>query len=252
LPEKIEILVLLAEDRDEESRNCALRTLESWPPKELQQVLSASSTPAAVLEFAAYNLAPSHKELRDCLLQNPSLSPPLREWIETIASLFAEAEASDSSEAALSAKGENPSGEEELQKRLTPLQKIQRMSALQKIKAALIGSPDERLILVRDPNKTVARAVLQSPKLSEREVENFASMKDVSEDILRTIARNRKFAKTYTVVRALVNNPRTPIDLGLPLLNHINEHDLKLLALNRNVSDVIRTTSEKFLKRKKH
>jgi hypothetical protein len=77
-------------------------------------------------------------------------------------------------------------------------------------------------------------------------------MKDVSEDILRTILRTRKFAKNYSVLRALINNPRTPIDVGLPLLNHINDHDLKSLALNRNVSDVIRTTADKFLKRKKH
>jgi hypothetical protein len=182
------------------------------------------------------------------------LSPPLREWIETIAALFAEAEADEFSEGPLPilADDENSSREEEPQKRTTVLQRIQHMSAVQRIKAALIGSPEERLILVRDPNKTVARAVLQSPKLSEREVENFASMKDVSEDILRTIARSRKFAKNYAVVRALVNNPRTPIDVGLPLLNHINDHDLKSLALNRNVSDVIRTTADKFLKRKKH
>ena len=254
LPEKIEILVLLAEDRDEETRNCALHNLESWPLKELQQVVSDSSTPVAVLEFAAYNLAPGRKELRGALLQNQGLSPPLREWIETITSLFAEAEASESTEAPLSvaADDESASREKEPQKKTSVLQKIQQMSAVQRIKAALIGSQDERLILIRDPNKTVSRAVLQSPKLSEREVENFASMKDVSEDILRTIARSRKFAKNYSVVRALVNNPRTPIDLGLPLLNHINDHDLKWLALNRNVSDVIRTTADKFLKRKKH
>ena len=63
LPEKIEILVLLAVDRDEESRNSAFHTLESWPPEELQQVLSNPSTPVAVLEFVAYNLAPGRKEL---------------------------------------------------------------------------------------------------------------------------------------------------------------------------------------------
>ena len=106
------------------------------------------------------------------------------------------------------------------------------------------------MILVRDPNRLVVRAVLQSPKLSDHEAENFASMKDVSEEILRLIVRSRKFMKSYAVVRALVNNPRTPIDVGLPLLHHINDRDLKWLALNRNVSDVIRSMAEKFIKRK--
>jgi hypothetical protein len=124
------------------------------------------------------------------------------------------------------------------------------MSAVQKVKAALTGSQEERMILVRDSNKVVARAVMQSPKLSDHEVENFASMKDVCEEALRLIALNRKFMKIYVVVRALVNNPRTPIDVGLQLLPQINDRDLKGLVLNRNVSHVIRHTGEKIIRRK--
>ena len=75
-------------------------------------------------------------------------------------------------------------------------------------------------------------------------------MKNVGEEVLRLIAMNRKFMKNYGVVRALVNNPRTPIDVGLPLLNRINDRDLKWLVLNRNVADVIRTTAEKIIRRK--
>jgi hypothetical protein len=255
LPEKIEILVLLAGDRDEGIRNCACQTLESWPPEELQQVVPDPSTPAAVLEFVAYNLAPGRKELGDALLRNPSLPGPLREWIETVAALFAEAESSEFLEAPLTLpsadEDSDPSREEGVEKKLTVHQRIRRMSPVQKIKTALLGSQEERLILVRDPNKLVARAVLQSAKLSDHEIESYASMKDVSEEILRRIVLSRKFTKNYAVVRALLNNPRTPIDVGLPLLHHINERDLKALALNRNVSDVIRTTADKFFRRKK-
>ena len=255
LQEKIEILVLLAVDRDEESRDSAFHTLESWPPEELQQVLSNPSTPVALLEFVAYNLAPGRKELGDALLRNPSLPGQLREWIETTAALFAEAESSESSQGPvpLQAAGEdiNSSPEEGgAQNKATLLQSIRRMSAVQRIKAALTGSQEERTILVRDPNKLVARAVLQSPKVSDHEVENFASMKDVSEEVLRLIVLSRRFMKNYAVVRALLNNPRTPIDAGLPLLHHLNDRDLKWLAVNRNVSDVIRTTADKFIKRK--
>jgi hypothetical protein len=254
LQEKIEILVLLAVDRDEESRNSAFHTLESWPPEELQQVLTNPSTPVAVLEFVAYNLAPGRKELGDALLRNPSLPGWLRDWIEDTAALFAEAESSESSEAPapLQSADEdgNSSREPGPQKKVTVLQRIRLMSAVQKIKAALSGSQEERMILVRDPNRLVARAVLQSPKLSNHEVESFASMKDVSEEVLRLIVLSRKFMKNYAVIRALVNNSRTPIDVGLPLLHHINDRDLKWLAFNRNVSDVIRITADKFIKRK--
>ena len=40
------------------------------------------------------------------------------------------------------------------------------------------------MILVRDSNRLVARAVMQSPKLSEHEVETYASMKDICEERL--------------------------------------------------------------------
>ena len=254
LQEKIEILVLLAGDRDEESRNSAFHTLESWPPEELQRELSNPSTPVAVLEFVAYNLVPGRKELGDALLGNPSLPGQLREWIEETAALFAEAETSQSAEALAplqSADEDGESSREEIpQKRATVVQRIHRMSAVQKVKTALIGSQEERMILVRDPNRAVARAVLQSPKISDHEVENFASMKDVSDEVLRRIALSRKFMKSYAVLRALVNNPRTPIDVGLPLLRRINDPDLKWLVLNRNVADVVRNAAQRRINQK--
>lgn len=125
------------------------------------------------------------------------------------------------------------------------------MTVVQKVKAALTGSQEERMILARDSNKLVARAVMQSPKLSEHEVETYASMKDVCEEALRLIALNRRYMKLYVVVRALVNNPRTPIDVGVHLVPRINDYDLKWLALNRNVPDTIRHMAERIIQRKK-
>ncbi len=254
LQERIEILVILASGGEEESQSTALHTLQSWPPEELQQVLRDPATPADVLDFAAKNLAPDRKELGDALLQNSGLPDLLREWLQDALALLAEAEASESSEGStpLPPPGENAdsSQAEAKQKATTVLQKTQRMSVVQKVKAALTGSQEERLILVRDSNKLVSRAVMQSPKLSEHEVENFASMKDICEEALRLIAMNRKYMKLYVVVRALVNNPRTPIDVSLPLLKRANDQDLKWLVLNRNVPDVIRHSAEKMVRRK--
>jgi hypothetical protein len=254
LQERIEILVVLAAGGDEESRLSAFHTLQSWPPKELQEVLRNPSTPVAVLGFVAENLAPGCKELGDALLRNPSLPGELREWLENIEVLFAEAESSESFEEPVSlppaGQDADSSPEEEQQKQATVLQRTQRMTVVEKVRAALTGSQEERMILIRDSNKVVARAVMQSPKLSDHEVEKFAAMKDVGEEVLRLIAANRRFRKTYVVIRALVNNPRTPIDLGLRLLKHTNDKDLKWVALNRNVSQVIRRTAEKIIQQK--
>ena len=254
LQEKIEILVLLASGVESEDQSTALQTLQSWPPAELQQVLQDSTTPLAVLEFVATNLAPHREELGEALLHNPSLAEHVRAWLRNALSLIAEAKSGEASElpTLLPPEDENRDSKAEPQKPkpVTAIQRTQRMSVVQKVKAALTGSKEERMILIHDSNKLVARAVMQSPKLTEEEVETYASMKDVCEDALRIITLNRKFMKLYVVVRALVNNPRTPIDVGLHLLPRVNEFDLKRLAFNRNVADVIRHTAEKIVQRK--
>ena len=73
-------------------------------------------------------------------------------------------------------------------------------------------------------------------------------MTSVSEEVLRLIAKNRAFTRRYTVARALVNNSRAPIDVTMPLLLRLNEKDLKGLAQNRNVPEVIRGIAAKTIK----
>jgi hypothetical protein len=124
------------------------------------------------------------------------------------------------------------------------------MAAVEKIRLALTGNQESRMILIRDGNKIVSRSVLQSPKITDSELESFASAKNVSEEVLRLIATNRKFIKSYAVMLALVNNPRAPIDITLRLINRLNDKDLKTLAINRNVADVLRNMSDKMIKQK--
>jgi len=134
--------------------------------------------------------------------------------------------------------------------RETLIEKINRMTVVEKMKAALTGNLETRSILIRDSNKIISRAVLQSPKISDTEAEGYAAAKNVSEEVLRLIAVNRKFMKTYVVVRALVNNPRAPIDVTMRLIARINDRDLKGLSLNRNVPEVIRSMATKAIRQK--
>jgi hypothetical protein len=134
--------------------------------------------------------------------------------------------------------------------RETLIEKINRMSVVEKIKAALTGNMETRSMLIRDSNKIISRAVLQSPKISDTEAEGYAAAKNVSEEVLRLIASNRKYMKTYVVMRALINNPRAPIDVTLHLVARMNDKDLKGLSLNRNVPDVIRSMAIKAIKQK--
>jgi len=124
------------------------------------------------------------------------------------------------------------------------------MSVVEKIKAAVTSNLETRMLLIRDSNKIIPRAVLQSPKISDTEAESYAAAKNVSEEVLRLIATNRKFMRTYVVMRALINNPRAPIDITMPLISRLIDKDLKGLSLNRNVPEVIRTMAIKAIKQK--
>lgn len=132
--------------------------------------------------------------------------------------------------------------------RLTLLQKIGRLSDAEKIRLALKGNREERMALIRDSNKSVARAVLDSPTLNEHEIELYASLHDVNEEILRLIAANRSLRKEYAVVVALVNNPRAPLDITLPLVVLLKDRELKALSINRNVASVLRSNAAKLYK----
>jgi hypothetical protein len=134
--------------------------------------------------------------------------------------------------------------------RISTLQKISRLTVGDRVQLAMKGTKDERYILIRDGSKVVSGAVLQSPKVSDAEIETFASMKNVQESVLRDIARSHKFMKSYSVVRALANNPRTPIDVGLPLQNHLLVNDLKALSMNKNIPDTLRKMALKKFKEK--
>ncbi len=134
------------------------------------------------------------------------------------------------------------------EQRVTPFQRIARMTVGERVQLAMKGTKDERFILIRDGSKVVSAAVLESPKLTDTEVETFASMKNVQESVLRTIASKRKFMKLYPVIRSLVNNPRTPIDVSLPLLNHLLLMDMRALSMNKNVGDLLRKMAFKLFK----
>src|SRR5258706_8760378 len=140
--------------------------------------------------------------------------------------------------------------EQKVRERQSTLQKLAKMSVGERVQQAMKGTKDERFILIRDGSKVVSGAVLQSPKISDAEIETYAGMKNVQESVLRDIARNRKFIKNYGVVRQLVNNPRTPIDIGLPLQNHLLVNDLKALSQNKNIGDTLRKSALKKFKEK--
>ncbi|MCH7749995.1 MAG: hypothetical protein IH939_18070 [Acidobacteria bacterium] len=121
------------------------------------------------------------------------------------------------------------------------------LPVIDRIKMALRGTREQRTVLIRDPNKVVAVAVLGSPKLNASEVEVYARMTSVQEEVLRIIGTNRHWIKHYPIVAALVANAKTPLAIAMPLVTRLNERDLKLVVRDRNVSDGVRAAARKFV-----
>ncbi len=140
--------------------------------------------------------------------------------------------------------------EKDKDERLTPVQRIAQMTVGERVQLAMKGNREERFILIRDGAKIVSGAVVESPKLTEQEVEGFAAMKNVGEHVLRIIAGKRKFMRNYAMKRVLTANPRCPLDVSLPLTKELLVMDLRNLMRNKNVADTLRKFAYKVFKEK--
>lgn len=136
-------------------------------------------------------------------------------------------------------------------KRQTLMQKLTHLNVVERIILALKGGREERMLLIRDRNKIVQRSVLQSPRLSESEVESFAAMANVTSDVLRVISLNRAFMKNYSIARNLTKNPKTPLDISLHILPRLNATDLRILTTNKNIPETLRNTAIKLQRSRK-
>ncbi len=129
-------------------------------------------------------------------------------------------------------------------------ERIARLTPRQKIELALMGTREARALLIRDPNRMISLSVLESPKLSDGEVEGYASMRNVSEEVLRQIGNSKGFTRKYGVVHALVKNPKTPPMIAQRMLPRLTARDLTLLMRDRGISEIVRRSAERMLKQR--
>jgi hypothetical protein len=125
--------------------------------------------------------------------------------------------------------------------------RIALMTVPEKIDLAYKGSREERRILIGDTNKLIGIAVLKSRALTDNEVEGFAAMRNLDEDLYRRITMNREWMRRPAVTIALVRNPRVPLDVTLPLLKRLSVRDLRGVFRDRNLAPVIRTSARRIL-----
>lgn len=218
--DQIGLLAILTDDADPEVRGTAEATLASIPSESMAGFLGRSDVPEGLREFfRARGVEP--------LPGGDAGDDPLVN--------------ADTTAAAAPAEGAEDEGAD--QQSIT--QKLALMGVAERMKAAMKGSKSERAILIRDPNKLVSASVLSSPKLTESEVEAFSKLANVSEEILRTIGMNRGWTKNYGIVAALTKNPKTPLAVSMRFVQRLNDRDLKMVALDRNLQEPLKLAVRK-------
>jgi len=276
--ERIELLAVLAADADELIAERAAGALLSQPESAFPAALARTDAAPQLFEFCAKYLI-DRPGMAGALANNPNCPPEL--WAATVPhmttavlqGLMADLDRLSSTPALAAALATSPfltaeqrlqlqellqeesdpaaleeavaAAEPDLVKRQSLLQRLAHMRVPERVQLALKGNREERMTLIRDPCKVVQRAVLQSARITDREVEAFAAMANLNDEVLRLIAMSRKFMKNYTVLRNLMNNPKSPLDITLHLLPSLNEHDLKLLTTNKNVPETLRTSANR-------
>jgi len=136
--------------------------------------------------------------------------------------------------------GELHSEDEATNERISVLNRIMRMGVKDRVKLGMKGDREARNILIRDPNKLVSSAVINNPKITEQEVEKIATMRAVPQEVLRQIAMNKKWGRSYMIQLSLAKNPRTPLGNSMSIMNRLQLRDLASLQKDRNVPEAIR------------
>lgn len=129
--------------------------------------------------------------------------------------------------------------------RISLIRRVMMMSVKDRVKLAMKGDREARGILIRDSNRVVSAAVVNNPRITDKEVEAISAMRTVSDEVLRIIAQNRAWARNYPVIHNLARNPRTPIASAMNVLLRLHTKDLQHIAQNRNVSDAVRRQAQR-------
>jgi hypothetical protein len=217
--DQVALLMMLVDDADPDVAMTALSTVQGLPREPLRAFLARGDVPTEIVAFfGEMGITPADEAA-------PDASEPI--------TVDSEDDAEDE--------------EEEKDEKAAEPKLLAGLPIKRKIKLASKGTREQRAQLIRDPNKLVAAAVLSSPKLTDAEVESFAKMANVSEEVLRVIGTNRTWLKNYGVVLGLVKNPKAPPAISMMLLQRINERDMKMLAVDRNVPEALRLAARKYI-----
>ena len=137
------------------------------------------------------------------------------------------------------------------QKKLTITQQILKLGVAKKIEwANKKGNKEVRTLLLRDPNKLVQLAVIQSPRITDGEIAKVALSRTAPNDVLSYIYNNRPLMKNYQIKINIISNPKVPVGVSMRFLSSLRMAEVKAIAKNKNVPQGLATAAKKLVEKK--
>jgi hypothetical protein len=245
-------------------------------PLVLEAVLRRRDTPRAILVFLAGRLPADLQEVlllrQDAIIEEPSIldaleaNPavtlysrrrvaeyrehllPRKRHVEPAQPVVQLADLSPEDLEAIEAARQLPAtGERDESTGLSESQ-VRALSVPLKMRLTHGASRTLRNILIKDLNQMVALSVLNNAAMSEDEIAQIASSRSVVDDVLGVIAKRKEWVSKYKICLALVKNPRVSVGTAVKLLSRLSVRDLRTLSRDRNVSDAVRSGSDRLYK----
>lgn len=129
--------------------------------------------------------------------------------------------------------------------------RIQKMGVGEKIKLAMKGDKEARGILLKSTNRQIYMSVLENPGFKESEVEMLTKNTSTNTEILRAIGRNREWAANRNIMKNLVMNSKTPVEVSNRFLPRLSAKDLEFIVKSRNLPMAIRNNAKRLMEQKK-
>jgi len=250
------VLYFLSRDPDPEIRSAALSRLQGLSEQLLLEICSDQSVHPGILQLLA-KLHGKNPAIAEIISHNPAAGEQTlcqladcrsQSSRETATSSSPADEYSEDNESDGSTGDESEDDNEEVFK--STYQLAMEMGVSEKIKMALTGDKEWRMLLVKDKNKLVSGSVIKNPRITDGEVLIITKCQLNNDDILREICNNKDWTKNYQIRKSLVENSKAPIQHTLRFLSGLTSRDLGLLAKSKNVSSTIATQARRMLMNK--
>ena len=216
------VLARMIASGDLRKREIALKAIGNIPPDDVERLLSSSDIDEKTFEIISRSLLSDSIGLEEIPLTEEADKEPINSSDELPKDLAAD-------------------------ETLTLTQRIQQMTVGEKIKLALKGDKEARTHLLKDTNREIYMGVLDNPGLKESEVEMITKNTATNTDILRAIAKNREWAANRNIMKNLVFNSKTPVEISVRFLSRMSLKDLEIIAKSRSLSMAVRTNARRLV-----